>query len=77
MEKETYDNIKAFAREMADNFTAEEIAMILWQKQCLVCAYSRDCQADCDCVMGIYVHAQTEFAGRHDFSNNTEIESEE
>ena len=77
IEKETYENIKAFAKEMADNFTAEEIAMILWQKQCLVCAYKNQCYGNLDCVTGIFIQAKHEFAGRHDFTNNTEAESEE
>lgn len=77
MTKKLYEDIKAFAKEMTDKFTAEEIAMILWQKQCLVCAYSNKCYGHSDCVMGIFAQAQKEFAGRHDFTNNTDIESED
>lgn len=75
MTDEEYKQRKEFAKNMADSFTAKELAMILWKNECLFCFRRNSnptCYGDCDCVSGILTKAQEDFKGKYDFYNGME-----
>lgn len=82
MTDEEYKQRKEFASRIANNLSAEELAMILWKQQCCFCSrrYSDPtCFGDGDCVSGILAKAQEDFRGKYDFYNGkdqTNAESE-
>ncbi len=78
MTKSMYERRKAFAKELSKRLTAEEIAMILYPCECLVCAERKNNGTTCSfkCAEGIYKDAIEDFSEHYDFKEHKEIESE-
>lgn len=74
MTREEYEHIKEFAKEMAERFTAEEIAMILWEFECKFCAIAerKTCGGDCNCAAYIAIRARNKFKDYYNFYDHKE-----
>lgn len=76
MTDEEYKHRKEFASEIADSFSVEELAMIVWKEQCVFCSRRHanpTCYGDHNCVSGILTKAQEDFKGKYDFYNSEEV----
>lgn len=80
MTKSMYERRKAFAKELSERLTAEEIAMILYPCECEFCAEQEQEQGTiCSfkCAEGICGKAIKDFSEYYDFEEHKEIESED
>ena len=59
-DKEDEKSARAFAEALTENMTAEEIAMLLWERECRFCVYHEKCMGDCtaeECARGVTIYA--------------------
>ena len=80
MTDEEYKHRKEFASRMADTFSVEELAMIVWKEQCVFCSHqyaNPTCYGNYDCAYGILRKAQEDFKGKYDFYRGKESEVKE
>ena len=75
MTRRMYESRKAFAKELAERLTAEEIAMILYSCECSVCAeQKKGTVCSFKCAEGICEKAAEDFSEHYDFNEHKEIE---
>ena len=73
MTKSMYERRKAFAKELSERLTAEEIAMILSPCQCEVCAEREQGKCSFKCAEGICEKAIKDFSEHYDFKEHKEV----
>lgn len=65
---------KEFAEILSKRLSAKEIAMSLWENECLVCIFREDCMGNVPietCVTGVITYANNKFyGGGEDEANN-------
>ena len=70
-----YEKRKAFAKELSERLTAEEIAMILYSYECEVCAeQEQGTVCSFKCAEGICEKAIKDFSEHYNFKEHKEIE---
>lgn len=72
-DKERERCAKGFAEILSSTLSAKEIAMILWEKECLFCVFNQDCWGDVSsetCATGVRIYANDRFHRMSGGDNN-------